>query len=52
MAVFTLNWYLYKTHFKPNCTGSKILKSGATTEVYESKKIAALQILRKIDDEL
>ncbi len=52
MAVFTLNWYLYKTHFKPNCTRSRNRKYEAATEVYGSKKIAALQILRKIDDEL
>ncbi len=37
MAVFTTNWYLYKTHFDPISTKSQIRNFRTATEVYGSK---------------
>jgi hypothetical protein len=51
MAVFTLNWYLYKTHFNETYESSQIRNSRTATEDKEPEKVSALQILREIDDE-
>lgn len=52
MAVFTTNWYLYKTHFKATCGNSQIRNSRTANKVYRPKKLTALQILSRIENEL
>ena len=38
MAVFTTNWYLYKTHFKSTAENSQIRNSRIVNEFYGSKR--------------
>ena len=38
MAVFTTNWYLYKTHFKSTAENSQIQNSRIVNEFYGSKR--------------
>jgi hypothetical protein len=51
MAVFTTNWYLYKTHFKTTSGNSQTPNPRAVNEENKPKKLTSLQILSCIDNE-
>ena len=51
MAVFTTNWYLYKTHFKTTSGNSQTRNPRTANEENEPKKLTSLQILSCIDNE-
>jgi hypothetical protein len=54
MAVFTTNWYLYKTHFKRTSENSQTRNPRTANQENEenaTKKPTSLQILSGIDNE-
>jgi len=51
MAVFTTNWYLYKTHFKTTSENSQTRSPRTANLEDQPKKLKSLQILSGIDND-